>query len=508
MYGKNFLTLALAALLSTQAAQAIELHWSGQFWSEYHLVNNYVMDSADSAANLDAGRVSGGEATGYYVPAGGQRDAAFQTLFFRLRPKLVVNDNIYVKSEWWAGDPVFGISGNAVPYSRDQRMYYSNQSRGALVSAQRFWAELLSDFGTVQIGRMPLDWGLGLVWNGGEALWSRYASTGDGVRLISKFGAFTFAPGYILYSTGNTIGGACTVGGPACSPIVNGKAAVADYSLALKYESLEDDFDGGVNFVKRLAGLNQDVYNLGIQGTGVGTNYNTWDIYARKRLGDLTLAGEVPITSGTVGGMEYSSIAVAGEAEWRISDGWQTQLRAGHAPGQPSSGSANPDRYKAFFFNPNYRLGNIMFNYQLANFGGNTGTNTLDNPAASPAALLSPFDNPIVNATYVSLGGTFKTQKWAFNTGLIYAHASQAALAGEYFLNTWKRKMELASSNQGKNLGIEWDFGVAFQWDDFLQFRVDGGWFFPGNYYAFSNAATENKTDSVFSTAARIGINF
>ncbi|MCM2323369.1 MAG: hypothetical protein NDJ90_08920 [Oligoflexia bacterium] len=511
MFTKKSLSFAVvAALFTVSAAEAIELHWSGQFWSEYHLVNNYVMDSADSAGNLDTGRVTGTETTGYYIPAGGRRNASFQTLFLRLRPKLVVNDNVFIKSEWWLGDPVFGITGSAVPYSPDQRLYYSNQSRGSVVSAQRYWAELLSDFGTIQVGRMPLDWGLGLVWNGGDKLWSRYVSTGDGVRLVSKFGAFTFAPAYILYSGGNSIGGACAIGGPGCTPFPGGKASVADYSLSLKYESLEDDFDGGFNFVKRLAGLHQDVYNLGIQGTGVATNFNTWDIYARKRLGNFTVGGEVPITSGSVAGADYSTIALAGELEWNIAESWQAQLRAGHAPGQPNSPSATPDRLKAFFFNPNYRLGNIMFNYQLANFGGYTGTNTLNNPGASPAALRSPFDNPVVNATYVTLGGGYKTQKWSFNTGLVYAHAPQAARAGEFYLNTWKRKMELAVADQGKNLGMEWDSGVGFQWDDYLVFRLDVGLFFPGSFYAFANAPTvpENKTDTVFSTAARVGISF
>jgi hypothetical protein len=36
----------------------------------------------------------------------------------------------------------------------------------------------------------------------------------------------------------------------------------------------------------------------------------------------------------------------------------------------------------------------------------------------------------------------------------------------------------------------------------------DVGFFFPGQFYAFSNTATQNATDTVFAASARIGVNF
>src|SRR5947199_26293 len=125
-------------LLISGIANAVELDWSGEFRSEAHWLTNYSMDTTPTGLTRDATRDLKG---GYYIPGGGQNIASFQDLFLRLKPKLVVNDNIYIKSEFWLGDPVYGLFGSASPYAIDQRQFYSSQSRGSVISAQRFWGE-------------------------------------------------------------------------------------------------------------------------------------------------------------------------------------------------------------------------------------------------------------------------------------------------------------------------------------------------------------------------------
>ena len=390
-----FFTLGGVIGVLNFTAQALDLDWSGQFRAESHWVRNYSLDSSNIMT--DGTRTASG---GYYIPGGGASTASFQTLFMRLRPKVVVNDNVYLKTEWWLSDPVFGIFGNASPYTTDQKQYYSTQSRGSAITAQRFWAEFMSDAGTFQVGRIPLHYGLGIIWNSGEGIWDRYESTGDAIRLVSKFGAFHFIPGIIKYSTGNTIGGACNFAGGTCTPVTGG-ASVMDYSLIFKYENPDEDFEGGVNFIKRIAGAAQDP-TAGYLGVGsiaaapapVGMHFNTWDLYGKKKFSSFTLSGEIPITSGTIGSLEYKTFAVALEGNWKISDAWETTIRAGQAPGQPNSTSGTADKYRAFYFNPNYHLGLVMFNYQLA---GLAGLQSLNNSAATTENLTSPFNNPIVN---------------------------------------------------------------------------------------------------------------
>ncbi len=487
---------------SGSVAHAFDLDWSGQFWAEDHMVRGYALDSAN--VTPDAARVGKG---GYYIPGGGDAHASFQTLFLRLKPKVIVNDNLFIKSEWWAGDPLTGFFGSGYPYGIDQRQFYSNQSRGSALTVQRVWAELLTDVGVVQVGRAPLHWGLGLVWNSGDKLYDRYQTTGDTVRLLSKFGAFTFSPAFIKYSTGNNIGGACT-GAVPCTPI-GGFGGLNEYSLVMKYENPDEDFEGGVNFVRRVSGAAQDPIwgTFGALGAPASLNYNVWDIYGKKKWGGLSFGAEVPITAGDIGGIPYKTFALATEADWKINSSFETYAKFGLAPGQPNDTSATPAQIKSFYFNPNYKMGMMMFNYQFANFAG---PNTSNNPGNAAAVLRSPYDNPITNATYYSFGGAYHLDKWDFSGLFSFANAQQAAVDGQFFYNTWEKKFYADASglSQKTFLGWEMDYGIGLRWDDNFTFNFDLGWYFPGAFYKFSNTAVENPISSVFGAVLKAGIQF
>jgi hypothetical protein len=518
------LTALGACFVVPPSASAIELDWSGQFRAEYNFIHDYEMDNTSAANSFDVNR-NPQTFGGYYVPSGGNTDATFQTLFLKLKPKLIVNDNIYIKSELWLGNPVYGIFGNAVPGTSDQRQFYSTQSAGSMISAQRFWGEFLSDVGTVQVGRAPLNWGLGIVWNNGDGLWDRYESTGDTIRLVSKFGAFSVIPSLVLYSSGNNVGGALPIAAnsnnASLTQVVNGDGGVREYTLAIKYENLDDELEGGLNFIKRLGGAAQDPV-FGYLGPGNGTqgsvsfNYNIWDIYAKKRLGKFNLGVEVPITNGQLGtsngggGLSYSTFAVAAEVDFKLNDTWEFLLKGGHAPGQPNwTGTlGNGMTFSPFYFNPAYRLGLIMFNYALWNFAG---PNTANNPNVANSQT-SPYDNPIVNANYILLNPMFHTDKWTFESKLIYAQADQAAANGQNFYNTITRSAspQAAIEDQSSVLGGEFDLGATFQWDEYFQFRLEGGIFLPGPFWRFSNSAVggENQTSPVYAVSAGVGVNF
>ncbi len=485
-------------------ALAMELDWSGQFRSELNVVHNYSLDNTGAGESFDPGRAAG---NGYYTPSGGQRTAHFQTLFMKLRPKLVVNDNVYIKSEWWVGDPIYGVFGNGVPYSTDQRRWNSTFNRGAPITAQRFWGEFLSEFGTVQVGRAPLNWGLGVVWNSGDGMWDRYASTGDTIRLISKFGAFTFIPSFVSYSAGNTIGGACSIVGGVCVP-AQGTSGVSEYTMAFRYENQDEDFDGGVNLVRRIAGIEQDRVSglAGPENTAGAMHFNTWDIYGKKRLGKFTLSGEFPITSGNLNGPEYSTFAVFGNLDWKMSDSWESFVKVGHAPGQPNGDTTALTQFKAFYFHPNIHPAMIMFNYQLANFAG---INTQNNPGVGAPSLASPYDNPIVNANFINVGAAAHVDKWGFKLGWTYAKALETASTGKYFYNTRLRQMVgPAVKDQENGLGWEADYTTSYQWDEAFQFSWDLGVYSPGGYYKFSNTAVDNATSMVYASSFRLGVSF
>jgi hypothetical protein len=511
---KKLVTVVFVPVILTlgfiQTASALELDWSGQFRSEFNYIKTYTLDGNATQNGLDAARVAG---KGYYIPEGGSNDAQFQSLFLKLQPKLIVNDNISIKSEWWVGDPVYGFFGSAAPYDFDKQQYNETYSRGASITAQRIWGEFLTDFGTLKIGRAPLQYGLGLVWNSGDDLWSHYESTGDTVSLVSKFGAFSFIPSFVSYSTGNNIGGNCqgpnSVTAPqGCTPLA-GSGGLSDYSLQIKYENLDEDFDAGLNFIRRIAGGAQDPTS-GTQWDGGATslNYNTYDIYVKKKVGKLSMAAEIPVVNGSAGGVSYSTWAFAAETDLRTSDSWDLGLKFGHAPGQPNDVSQVPASYKGFYFNPNYQVALIMFNYQFANFAG---PNTLNNPNVAPAKLASPYDNPIMDANYVAFTPTLHADKWQFHATYLFAKAPDTAAPNSFFWNNRLRQnvSNATTETQSTSLGWEMDYGAQFQYDQYFVFKLDAGVWFPGAFYAFSNApGDDNPTNAVLAAVARVGVSF
>jgi len=494
--------LWIGSLIST-GARALELNWEGQFRAESHWVYNYSLERGNNS--VDTARQN---AEGYYIPGGGNSNAFFQTLFLKLRPSVVVNDNVYIKSEWWVGDPVYSFFGDASPYTSDQKNSNASFSRGSSIRAQRVWAEFLTDAGTLQVGRAPLHWGLGVVWNSGDDVWDRYVSTGDLVRLVSKFGRFSVIPSAVTYSIGNSLSGGCTnpASGTPCND-VDGGGSLVDYSLIMKYENPDQEVEMGFNFIRRLGGVSQNAvfgYNSGSNG---GMTFNTIDLYGRKSFGDLSVGVEVPIVSGQLGDAEYSTFGAAIEVDWDINRRFDTHVRLGHASGQGNIGTGStPDQFKAFFFHPGYRVGMIMFNYNLAAFAG---PNTQNDPSTSAGNLRSPFDQPIVNANYLAWSGAYQaSDKWKLRAGLVYANALETASAGTRFYNTWQRKFVDATADQSSDLGWELDLGTTFNWDESFQFKFDLGWFFPGEFYAFSNTAQTNSLSPLFATTFRVGLNF
>ncbi len=469
-----FLSLALV----TSTASAMDLDWSGQFRAEAVMINNFAPES-----NVDTGK------GGYEVLQNGTKDARFQTLFLRLKPKLIVNDNVSIKSEWWLGNPVTGFYGSGYPGTSraDQRNYATTYNSGSTITAQRFWAEFLTDLGTFQVGRAPQHWGLGAVHNAGDGMFDRYQSTGDTFKMISKFGNFTVIPAHTKYAYGSSAG--------------SSNDSLSEFTLGLRYENLDEDFEGGVNFVRRV-GI--DSGTAWINGAGGDINLTIWDIYGKKKFGKFDFGMEAPIYNGQLSGLVYKTFALAVELKYRANDTWSFFSKFGKVPGQPNSASAAVEKWSMVMLHPNYRLGLMMFNYNFANFSGNTDPNVA-------GSVNSIYDNPITNARYAMLGAALTADKWRFTTSFITATAEKSAQSGQFFFNSRDRRMSAitAKKDQGTSLGTEIDLGVALNWDEFTTFSLDSGILMQGDYPAFVNNATaDNDLKTILGVMASIAVRF
>ena len=521
-------------ILWGQTAHAVQLDWSGQFWFENQWLNNYQLDRSRPGYDSDPVYYNTG---GPYVPGAGEKNVLWYSAFLKLRPKIVVNDSIHIKSEWQVGSPIYGFMGRDFPQSGgDQYNFTGSQKNGATITATRFWASLITDFGTIDLGRAPIHWGLGAMWNSGDNLFDRYQSTGDMIRLTSKFGNLSISPALSKVSMGNSAAGALstTASYPSLSTAKQGNDDVTDYHLALRYDNSEEDFDFGLMWTRRTGNAAQS--SLLISPTGSSNtrlNYNLLDFFVKKKFGHFTFGGEVPYFTGRIGGIdgssnefEYKSVAIITEIGY-ASDQWDILFKGGHVPGQGTadydpnaSGSTTAyvdtnTKYKAVYLNKDYGLGLIMFHYNLWGLGAS-------NPDTLTASQLrSPYDNPIVNANYLALTPTLKYDKWSFSSTVVFAWADKTVpdnpngSAPQKFYNHERRQFfNSATDNGGQSsfMGWEWDLGSKFRWDENFIIGWDLGMWFPGKYYAFANKSKPSdllgSAGFMFASQIQAGITF
>ena len=526
---------AIFALAGASPAQALQLDLSSQFWSYVHGLNNTQLNRSRPGYDNDERIYNAG---GTYVPGNGEKNNVWYAAFMRLKPKVVVNDSIQIKSEWHLGSPIYGFMGRDFPASGGEQYNLTGSNRGgATISAQRFWANLTTDYGTIEIGRMPIHWGLGAMWHSGDNLWDRYQSTGDMVRLTTKFGNLSISPAVSKMAVGNSVAGALdNASSTGSNPNwVNPRAGnddVTDYHVAVKYDNTEEDFDFGLMWTRRTGNAAQSALLASPASTGSRKlNFNILDFYARKKMGRFTLGLEVPLFTGSVGGIdgsandfEYQTVAAIAEAGYS-SEQWDISFKGGHVPGQPDvapGNAANPTaafiesgaKYRPVYLHKNYGLGLIMFKYNLYGLSAN-------NPdTMTSAQLRSPYDNPIVNANYASLSPTFKLDKWSFFTTFVAAWASRTAPAnsgGNFrkFYNHQRRQFFTTASGAGEQrsfMGWEADLGVSFRWDDNFVMDWTNGIYFPGPYFEHTNLpapdASVKASDFLFASQLRAGITF
>jgi hypothetical protein len=462
---------AFATVLFTTQAQALDLDWHGQFRAEMNTIFGYTNPSA---------------ATGYAVPDTGDAPATFQNLFFRLNPRVLVNDNVTLHSDLWLGLPdrsFFGSDG------RQSRSYYSTTTGNASVTAHTLYGEIATDFGTIRVGRVPLNWGLGLVWNSKDDGFDRLPSSGDGFSLLTKLGAFQFQPAIVKYEDANASG-------------VTGNSGASDYTVSLMYKNDDEQIDLGILFMRRIAGINANVGNPfnvpPATSTTYGYAYNVWDFYAKKRAGAFTISAEVPLASGLVASRDFSEVSGAVKVTAQATDHWSFDVNVGSASGQDNgTAGAAPSKLTAFYFHPDYRPGLILFNYNFQNLVSGVG---------------SPYDNPITNARFLALAAKYSVGKWSHSVQGIYAVAEKAAdgVAGNVYFNTLSRhyETEAGGAAQDKGLGTEFDYGIGYQWDESIRFGLDLGLYFPGKFYDFNNTATTTTHKTVFASNLNLLVKF
>jgi len=225
-----------------------------------------------------------------------------------LEPKLIIDDHFTLNSQW-----SLLTSPNLTPgYTQNGSMglgqagyIFGDPNTGGLYLS-RAWLEWTSDFGVVRVGRMPIAWGYGLIWDSGNEVWDDFQTTYDRLEYQLHFGHLIGAVAYSKPRKLNTLGNA------------NDQDF---YTAYVRYDNPEEDVEAGLVYQREIRSSNQGADLMGVanplnipgastsanpaisQSLGAKAPYalsnNVIDIYFKKTMGSFTFGGEAGWLSGT-----------------------------------------------------------------------------------------------------------------------------------------------------------------------------------------------------------------
>ena len=188
--------LTLLALMTTPNAEAADLFWGGHYTARLLAYDSLSLGSEN---DLSEGLSS-------------MMDHRVQ-----LRPTWAISPNIGLHGQFdvnymqpWGSqaatytDPLTGESttlassdGVISPSIADD-----SSSMRHIFNPRAFWADVYAPLGRVRFGRMPVEWGAGLVLNAGDDFNSKYGDTSDRVEFTTKVGPVFLEAAYDLIHEG------------------------------------------------------------------------------------------------------------------------------------------------------------------------------------------------------------------------------------------------------------------------------------------------------------------
>jgi hypothetical protein len=309
-------------------------------------------------------------------------------------------------------------------------------SAGVAIGNMRAWGEVETPVGRFAAGRMPMEWGAGILWNPGNDPLSEYGDTADRLQYSNLFGQVWVLGAYDVQSEG-------FVGEPDDMQAV---------SVALGYR----DETSGAGFLSS--------YRF---QPALGWQQYTGDLWAASRLGPLDLqaegvgqfgTGDLETGANNIKQMAFGAMVSLGYASPRLGLG----IEGGFA-----SGDRNPDdtKLRAFSFDADHNVGLLLFEQPLPTLAANVATDA--NGGRSTEVALST--DGISNALYVRPAASYKIREdLRAEASLLFAtHAKPAT-------------DEAGRSVYGSELGLR------LRYDPYPHVWVQGGFglLLPGAYYA------------------------
>lgn len=483
MQKNSVISITLSILISSlfiQSANAGDLEWSGIYRFEGYSINN---------PNLN----------------GRGRDLGYGQHHLVLRPKIVAGDgltifgqfnilneeNNYANSQMgdiWGSGVRGNAAANTTTSSNNSNALSERQASGVLRVSQ-LYLTLSQEYGSLIVGRAPLQFGLGMTHNAGRGLFDHWYDTRDLAGYKFLIGNFFVMPMYGKPSEGE----------------INKTDDVTDLMVQAQYTNPETDLELGAFYHIRKSSdqgsdapisANPGEYMGGAGATtSAGISSKQINLYALRNSQNLRLGLEASFLSGetgvrTAGGanVTYDSFGVAFELEYRPESRWVWGLNAGMASGDDPT---TDDKFEGFIFDRNYDVAMLMFNRPL---GENDvlRTRTLTGNVRDADGYVNQADvEAISNVFYVAPRARYKfNDRWSLDNSVITGVISTNPLLNK---------------DIPKSLGFEWDISLNFTPRKGVMWVNQVGMLFPGG--AFEGGTLTDPGFS-FGLATKAAISF
>ena len=460
--------LGLSIALMSSSAQAMSLDWTGGYRLEWTEIDKPSLGS----------------------PADRK---AYGLQFLYLSPKIIAADGINIHSRFdivnynntsYANSQLGDFWG----FNSNQNAVTSKNQGPSALSVSQLYLSVNQEYGALMIGRMPMEFGLGIVFNAGKGAFDHWYNTRDLVAYKIIMGDWVMTP---------------MIGRQRAKDLGQGNT-ITTMSFQMQYDNSENksligfliDQKKGVPTALDYSSSQIAAYcgstNCGTIGSTnlAETTYGFvlgrgFDSFAFKLEADL-LQGETGIRKvATSEDIHLSGYGLAAELSFpRPQSKWDWTVKLGMAQGQDPNASV----YSGFTFDRNYDVAMLLFNHRLGGKNIDFLQTNVNKDSTTLTTANSADDESISNVAYLAPSVKYRWgDKLDLKNTLVYAQ----------LLNVQKNSVDAQ-----KDLGLEWDIELVYKPSERLQWVNQIGVLVPGS--AWKNGST--GTNSNLSNELTYGI--
>ncbi len=407
-----------------------------------------------------------------------------------LKPRIDAADGLVIRSRFdifnsasYPNDQLGQIYGSGVgaasPTSGENSNVFSQHQKADQLTVSELYLTFVQEFGAFVGGRVPMQFGLGMVHNAGNGMFDHWLDNEDMVGYKIVMGNL-----YLLPMLGKTSENSIT-----------GYDDVNDFMIHFQYENPESGLEMGIFYQSRTAAGGNDQpmsgsdFLVGGPGATKGKHSSkNISMYGLKDTKENRFGMELSWQEGNYGvitadgtDVKMSGMGAALEYDFhKEASKYKFGVKAGYASGDDPN---TADKFEGFIFDRNYDVAFMMFNHPLGQKNLlRTQLVGTENTDAGSFSHNSPDVEAISNVIYFSPHMAYQwSERWDLDFRLTTGFLQTDPIAG---------------GNVDKALGYELDISFNFKPNDRISWVNELGLLFPG---AAFKAGDANNFDNDFS---------